>query len=159
MSGVRGAGAGSCFWYSGVGRRVIIGWVRVGVDGAASSVFPELRSLFFSFDRFQLDPSGDGRSGDELSSPSDARSLCFIFENAEPPPLVSGGIGALSSSVPRNIFIKPLGLGLTVSKDPCGVWPGVWISLCWLSCSVERNLFLKFESRPPIVSSCGRAGR
>lgn len=138
---------------------MIVGWVRVGVEGAASSVFPELRSLFFSFNRFQLDPSGDGRSGDELSSPSDARSLCLIFENAEPLPLVSEGAGTVSSSVARNLFINPVDLGLTVSRDPCGVWPGVWISLCWLSCSVERNLFLKFESRPPMVSGCGGAGR
>ena len=136
-----------------------IGWVRVGVEGAASSVFPELRSLFFNFERFQLDPSGDGRSGDALSSPSDARSLLLIFENAEPLPLVSEEPCALSSSVPRNLFIKPVSLGLTVSRDPCGVWPGVCISLCWLSCSIERNLFLKFESRPPMVSGCGGAGR
>lgn len=100
---------------------MIVGWVRVGVDGAASSVFPELRSLFFSFDRFQLDPSGDGRSGDELSSPSEERSLSLIFENAEPLPLVSEGGDTVSSSVARNLLINPVGLGLTVSRDPCGV--------------------------------------
>jgi hypothetical protein len=104
---------------------VTVGWVRVGVDGVASSVFPELRSLFFSFNKFQPEPSGDGRSGEELSSPSDARSLCLIFENAEPLPFFSEGADTFSSSVALNLFIKPVGLGLTVSKDPCGVWLGV----------------------------------
>lgn len=70
-----------------------------------ASLFPDARSLLFNFESFQFEPSGDGSSGDVLSSESSERIFCLILENADPEPLVSDPeVRASSSSETRSLL-------------------------------------------------------